>query len=150
MNVTKHPSSMSSILVVTVPGEHLVDDFRLRPSNRSQASQSSAGTMRNREQVQNGGVHPPEIYSSYGRSPIHCLQKLRVFPHGYPEFGRVMVQKLKDRITPHANFFQKDTEEKVKFNTKRKIWRARSSWEVYMYVCVYVCVCFFARVSGRM
>ena len=28
--------------------------------------------------------------------------------------------KLKDRITPHVNFFQKDTKEKVKSNRKRR------------------------------
>ena len=63
-------------------------------------------------------------------------------------------KELKYRITPHVNFFQKDTEEKVKFNRKRRdgdqdqVGKCKC---MYVYVCVRVCVCarvcLFARVS---
>ena len=45
------------------------------------------------------------------------LQKTEVHPNWKHIYEKM---KLKDRITPHGNFFQKDTKEKAKFNRKRQ------------------------------
>ena len=54
--------------------------------------------------------------------------------------------KLKDRITPHVNFFQKDTKEKVK-SKRERLGRDEVEIELGMCVdvceCTYVCVCMY-------
>ena len=45
---------------------------------------------------------------------------------------------IKDRVTPHVNFFQKYTEEKVKFNRKR---RDGDQDQVGKCVCICMCMC---------
>ena len=51
--------------------------------------------------------------------------------------------KLKDRITPHVNFFQKDTKEKVKCKWERL---GRDEMEIGLGMSVDVCECTYVCV----
>ena len=54
------------------------------------------------------------------------------------------VQKLKDRITPHVNFFQRIVKEELKCKRERS---GRSEMEIELGmsvdVCVFVCMCMY-------